>query len=36
MPAKDKFHEAVKIGLEREGWTITADPLYIEFGLRKL
>ncbi len=32
MPVKDKFHQAVKIGLEREGWTITADPLYIEFG----
>jgi hypothetical protein len=32
MPVKDKFHEAVKTGLQREGWTITADPLYVEFG----
>jgi hypothetical protein len=32
MPARDKFHGAVKNGLQREGWIITADPLYIEFG----
>lgn len=32
MPAKDKFHEAVKTGLQRDGWSITADPLYVEFG----
>ncbi|MBM4430806.1 MAG: fatty-acid oxidation protein subunit alpha [Chloroflexi bacterium] len=32
MPARDRFHEAVKKGLQRDGWTITADPLYIEFG----
>ncbi len=32
MPVKDKFHEAVRTALEREGWTITADPLYLEFG----
>jgi len=32
MPARDKFHEAVKNGLQREGWIITADPLYLEFG----
>ncbi len=32
MPARDKFHQAVKTALQREGWTITADPLYIEFG----
>jgi hypothetical protein len=24
--AKDKFHDAVRRGLEKEGWTITADP----------
>jgi hypothetical protein len=30
MPAKDMFHDAVKAGLEKEGWTITADPLWIE------
>ena len=32
MPAKDVFHEAVKKALLNEGWTITADPLYIQFG----
>ncbi len=32
MPAKDKFHQAVKTALQNEGWTITADPLYLEFG----
>ncbi|MDM3844802.1 MAG: element excision factor XisH family protein [Aphanizomenon gracile PMC638.10] len=26
MPAKDIFHDAVKIGLEPEGWVITDDP----------
>jgi hypothetical protein len=32
MPAKDIFHESVKRALLNDGWTITADPLYIEFG----
>lgn len=32
MPARDEFHEAVKTALQNEGWTITADPLYLEFG----
>ena len=32
MPAKDIFHETVKKALLNDGWTITADPLYIEFG----
>ena len=27
MPAKDIFHNTVKIGLEKEGWEITSDPL---------
>lgn len=30
MPAKDIFHDAVKVGLEKEGWVITADPLWIK------
>ena len=29
MPAKDIFHEQVKRALEKEGWTITHDPLPI-------
>jgi len=27
MPAKDIFHDAVRIGLEKDGWVITDDPL---------
>ena len=30
MPSKDKFHNIVKHSLQKEGWTITADPLYLE------
>ncbi len=25
--AKDRFHDVVKIALEKEGWKITHDPL---------
>jgi len=32
MPAKDVFHDAVRNGLEKEGWVITEDPLEIEIG----
>jgi hypothetical protein len=32
MSAKDKFHEAVKTGLQKQGWTVTADPLELEYG----
>lgn len=27
--AKDLFHDAVKMALEKDGWTITHDPLHI-------
>lgn len=30
MPAKDVFHQAVRHALEKEGWTITDDPLLID------
>lgn len=30
MAAKDKFHNAVKIAIEKDGWTITDDPLFIK------
>lgn len=30
--AKDKFHEAVKNALIKEDWTITDDPLFLQFG----
>jgi XisH protein len=32
MPAKDIFHSIVRVGLEKEGWTITDDPLRLDFG----
>jgi hypothetical protein len=32
MPAKDIFHDSVKRGLEKQGWKITSDPLYLDFG----
>ncbi len=33
MPAKDIFHNAVRSALEKEGWVITQDPLYIKVGI---
>lgn len=32
MAARDVFHDAVRKGLEKEGWVITDDPLEIEIG----
>ncbi len=32
MAAKDAFHEAVKTALQKNGWRITHDPLYINFA----
>jgi len=32
VAAKDTFHETVKLALEKEGWSITNDPLYINFA----
>jgi hypothetical protein len=31
--ARDLFHHVVKRALEKDGWTITADPLELRFGL---
>jgi hypothetical protein len=46
MSAKDRFHDAVKTALQKDGWTITDEPLqlpierlsnlYIDFGAEKL
>ena len=30
MPAKDAFHNIVRHALEKDGWTITHDPLHID------
>lgn len=32
MAARDVSHQAVKQGLTKDGWTITADPLVVPFG----
>lgn len=32
MPEKDIFHDIVKNALIKEGWKITDDPLFIQFG----
>jgi hypothetical protein len=36
MPAKDIFHDAVKNALQKDGWIITHDPLFIRFDESKL
>jgi hypothetical protein len=36
MPAHDAFHDAVKNGLIKEGWTITHDPYPLEYGGKDL
>lgn len=36
MPAKDIYHDAVKIALEKDGWTITKDPLVLQWGSKDL
>ncbi len=30
--ARDFYHEAVRIALEKEGWEITADPYKVRYG----
>jgi hypothetical protein len=32
MPRKDQIHQAVRNALIKAGWTITHDPLFIEYG----
>lgn len=32
MPARDIFHNAVKVALQKEGWVITHDPFHMRFG----
>jgi XisH protein len=31
MPAKDRYHDAIKNALIKDGWTITADPYLIKY-----
>jgi len=32
--AKDIYHNNVRTALEKDGWTITDDPLTLQFGSR--
>jgi hypothetical protein len=32
MPAKDIYHDTVKRALEKDGWTITTENLYLRWG----
>lgn len=34
MPAKDIYHNVVRVALEKDGWTITDDPLRLSIGSR--
>jgi len=36
MPAKDIYHNTVRIALQKDGWTITNYPLTLEIGDRSL
>lgn len=36
MPARDFFHDVVKSALIVDGWTITHDPLILQFGAKDL
>ncbi len=36
MPRKDLYHDRVVQALQREGWTITDDPLRLAFGGQNL
>lgn len=32
MPARDIFHDVVKVALQKEGWTITHDPFTVDLA----
>ena len=36
MPARDLFHDAVKAALIKDGWTVTHDPLRLQWGPKDL
>ncbi len=36
MSAKNVYHDAVIRALEKDGWTITDDPLTVKAGFRKM
>ena len=36
MPAKDIYHDCVKIALIKDGWTVTHDPLSLKIGKKDI
>ena len=36
MPARDRFHDAFRAALIKDGWTITDDPLHLKWGAKDL
>jgi hypothetical protein len=32
MPARDRYHDACKAALIKDGWIVTDDPLHLEYG----
>jgi hypothetical protein len=32
MAKRDTHHHAVKTALIKDGWTVTDDPLYVQYG----
>lgn len=34
MPARDRYHQQVRNALTQDGWTITHDPLRLQWGLK--
>lgn len=36
MSRKDRFHQTVRRALEKDGWTITHDPLGLKIGNLRL
>lgn len=36
MPKKDQYHNVVRTALEKEGWTITDDPLFLRVGGKEM
>jgi hypothetical protein len=36
MPAKDLYHDRVRMALIKDGWTITHDPLRLKWGTKDM
>ncbi len=36
MPAKDIYHDQVRVALEKDGWEITHDPYTLTFGQKNV